>query len=181
MNQNEIKNSIVKECLTDALFMLMEKKKFDKISITELCEKAGVSRLSFYRNYNSKEDIIVKYLDNKANIWWNRQLKDSKKDIILGMFKHFYKEKDKLKIIYKSELSHLLYQNILNCTGPKNELSDNEAYSNGWISGGIFGFLDEWIKRGFIETPEELTDIFNNKQKYYTNSDIIDNNYRLYG
>ena len=62
MNKNEIANNIVKESLTDALFYLMSKKDFNNIAITELSKKAGVSRLSFYRNFDSKEDIIKKWI-----------------------------------------------------------------------------------------------------------------------
>ena len=115
MNKNEIANNIVRESLTDALFSLMSKKEFNDITITELSKKAGVSRLSFYRNYNSKEEIIVKYLDDKANQWWEKQISDRSGDVILEMFNHFYSERDKLAIIYKAGLSHLLYQNILVC------------------------------------------------------------------
>lgn len=25
---------------------------------------------------------------------------------------------------------------------------------------GLFGFLDEWINRGFYETPEQITELF---------------------
>lgn len=177
MNKNEIANNIVKESLTDALFTLMSKKDFNEITITELSKKAGVSRLSFYRNYNSKENIITQYLYEKAIKWWEEQIKDKSSDVILGMFNHFYSEKDKLDIIYKAGLSHLLYQNILDCSGPKDDMNNNVAYTNGWISGGIFGFLDEWIKRGFKEPPKELATIFKNRKSYYTNIDIIENSY----
>ena len=34
------------------------------------------------------------------------------------MFNHFYSERDKLYIIYKAGLLHLLYQNFLECSGP---------------------------------------------------------------
>ena len=177
MNKNEIANTIVKESLTDALFNLMDKKSFNDITITELSKKAGVSRLSFYRNYTSKEEIIVKYLDDKANLWWEKQISDRSSDVILGMFNHFYLERDKLAIIYKSGLSHLLYQNILDCSGPSKDLENKVAYTNGWVSGGIFGFVDEWIKRGFKESPKELANIFKNRKDYYTNMDMIENSY----
>ena len=177
MNKNEIANNIVKESLTDALFTLMSKKEFNDITITELSKKAGVSRLSFYRNYTSKEEIIVKYLDDKANQWWEKQISDKSGDVILEMFNHFYSERDKLAIIYKAGLSHLLYQNIFDCSGPSEELENKVAYTNGWVSGGIFGFVDEWIKRGFKESPKELANIFKNRKDYYTNMDMIENSY----
>ena len=50
-----------KQCLTDALFLLLEHKPFQKITIKELTEKAGVSRLTFYRSFDTKEDILKRY------------------------------------------------------------------------------------------------------------------------
>lgn len=52
-------NKLTRECLQKALVCLMDEKDFEKISITELVKTSGVSRQSFYRNYRSKEDILV--------------------------------------------------------------------------------------------------------------------------
>ena len=56
-------NQLVRESIFTALMILMERKSFSEITITEIVNKAGVSRMSYYRNYNSKEDIINIYLD----------------------------------------------------------------------------------------------------------------------
>ncbi|MBM9833823.1 TetR/AcrR family transcriptional regulator, partial [Enterococcus faecalis] len=47
---NKEANQITRESLETALLFLMEKKELTKISISELVEKAGVSRNAFYRN-----------------------------------------------------------------------------------------------------------------------------------
>lgn len=172
-----IRKTQTKEIIELSLFNLLKNKKFSNITILEITNKAGVNRSSFYRNYNSKEEIIINYLDRKTNEWWNNQIKDKKGDVIFGLFNHYYNEKDLLLLLYNSKLSYLLYQNILNCSGPKNNLENKIAYTNGWISGGIFGFLDEWIKRGCKESPKELADIFKNRKDYYTNIDMIENSY----
>jgi AcrR family transcriptional regulator len=174
---SNIRKTYTKENIEAALFSLLKKKKFNDITILEITTKAGVNRVSFYRNYNSKEDIIINYLDKKTNEWWDKQIQDKSGDVILGLFNHYYNEKEILLLLYQSNLSHLLYQNILDCSGPKENLSNNVAYTNGWISGGIFGFLDEWIKRGCIETPQELAKIFKNRKSYYENIDLINESY----
>ena len=43
-------NVFVKQCIVDGLFDLMENKKFEDITITEIIKRAGVSRMGFYRN-----------------------------------------------------------------------------------------------------------------------------------
>ena len=95
MNKNEIANNIVKESLTDALFSLMSKKKFNDIAITELSKKAGVSRLSFYRNFDSKEDIIKKWITNTTDNFLKKSdisyKNDSAKDYFIKLFTHLEK------------------------------------------------------------------------------------------
>ena len=59
-------NFVIKESLTEALFILMRKKPFEEITITEISKLAGVSRISFYRNFDSKEDVLVKYIFEKS-------------------------------------------------------------------------------------------------------------------
>ena len=53
-------NLIVIESLKESLLKLIAEKPYDKITIMELCQKAGVSRMGFYGNFKTKHDIIKK-------------------------------------------------------------------------------------------------------------------------
>lgn len=55
---NKESNRITRECLQTALIYLMSQMPFDKITISELVRRSGVSRTAFYRNYSSKEEIL---------------------------------------------------------------------------------------------------------------------------
>lgn len=59
MDKRKENNMRVKRKITDALFLLMSEKSLADIHITELVKKAGVARASFYRNYSSKENVLV--------------------------------------------------------------------------------------------------------------------------
>lgn len=56
-------HEIVIEAITDALFELIDKKPIDEISVSELIIRAGISRGTYYNNFDSKEDIINTFLD----------------------------------------------------------------------------------------------------------------------
>ena len=56
---NDATNRITRECIQTALLQLLNDKDIDKISISELTRRAGVSRTAFYNNYSSKEDVLV--------------------------------------------------------------------------------------------------------------------------
>lgn len=51
---NESRNVYVVEQLTGAMLALLEEKPLADISISELCDRAGVGRTSFYRNFEEK-------------------------------------------------------------------------------------------------------------------------------
>lgn len=55
---NKESNRLTRECLQTALISLMGQKSFDKITISELVRRSGVSRTAFYRNYRTKEDVL---------------------------------------------------------------------------------------------------------------------------
>ena len=63
MDKNDIKKSFVRESITGALLELMKKQEFEDITISDLVNRAGVGRASFYRNYISKEDVLKKELE----------------------------------------------------------------------------------------------------------------------
>ena len=64
---NKESNRMTKECLQTALITLMGQKPFDKITISEIVRKSGVSRTAFYRNYETKEDILNEVSDVFTN------------------------------------------------------------------------------------------------------------------
>ena len=48
-----------KKNVYNALIELMKGKSFDQISIVNIVVEADIARLTFYRNYSSKEDVVV--------------------------------------------------------------------------------------------------------------------------
>ncbi len=47
-----------KHYIVQALFKLMGSYAYEKISVTDIAEKAGVGRATFYRYFKRKEDVI---------------------------------------------------------------------------------------------------------------------------
>lgn len=60
-NRNK-RNLFARECIVMALLKLIKEKPFSSITISELTVKAGVSRITFYRNYTSKEEVLTSYI-----------------------------------------------------------------------------------------------------------------------
>ncbi|MGN1398927.1 MAG: TetR/AcrR family transcriptional regulator [Erysipelotrichaceae bacterium] len=151
----------VDKYLTIALFSLMKKKSFDRITVTEITNKAGVGRNSFYRNFSSKEDIIKKWLDDITKSFLESSKinysNDSLKDYFYKLFTHLNNYKQETSLIYRANLTYLLKdkfeETFLNSNHDK---YDN--YKSYFIIGGIFNIYYYWIINGYKETPQELSE-----------------------
>lgn len=55
-----------KHYIVQALFKLMGAYEYDKISVTDIANKAGVGRATFYRYFKRKEDVIVFYFEHNT-------------------------------------------------------------------------------------------------------------------
>ena len=67
---NQEKNSYVRSQILKALLEMMRIDNFDSITISNLTAKAEVGRASFYRNYQTKEDVLrqeAERLNNELN------------------------------------------------------------------------------------------------------------------
>ena len=60
-SNREAKN-FTKECVVQAFLQLLEEKEYQKITVSEIAKKSGVSRNAIYRNFKSKEMILKIYL-----------------------------------------------------------------------------------------------------------------------
>lgn len=56
---NQESREFTKECIKIAMVEIAQKEPFDKITVSALVQRAGVSRAAFYRNYHSKEDVVA--------------------------------------------------------------------------------------------------------------------------
>ena len=69
MGRKKISSDFLKECIADALFILLRTKSIESITVREITELANVSRITYYRNFTSKENVIEFKLDKLMTEW----------------------------------------------------------------------------------------------------------------
>lgn len=151
----------VTQYITNSLFELMKVKPYNDISITEITDKAKVNRVSFYRNFTSKEDIIDKWIKSTTQNFLSKSdisyQKDSTIDYFTKLFSHLEKYKTEATLIYKANLFNLLKDefdnNLINLH--KKEYSNYKSY---FLAGGIFNVYYFWLINGCIETPHQVAE-----------------------
>ncbi len=58
MNKQESRYFYTASLMDEALLLLLEQKEFDRITVKELCQKAGVNRTTFYLHYEGMNDLL---------------------------------------------------------------------------------------------------------------------------
>ena len=162
---NEGRNQYVVEQITRALLGLMKEKPINDISIGELCKKAGVGRASFYRNFESKEKVILRELRKRLEEWRSSAIAQPDFNFTRALFEHYYKEREICVLLYRQGLAHLSLQSIKDVYGPKLEQSNIDAYRAAFFAYGLYGWLEEWFKRGLQETPSQMAALLEESQK----------------
>ncbi|WP_234538269.1 TetR/AcrR family transcriptional regulator [Paenibacillus pseudetheri] len=62
-HSNKETNRLTREAICTALVFLIQEQPFNKITITDIVKRAGVSRTAYYNNYSSKQEILVDLVD----------------------------------------------------------------------------------------------------------------------
>lgn len=160
---NEGRNAYVTEHLTEACLKLLQDKPLGAISVSELCEEAGVGRASFYRNFESKEDILRTHLHRLFSGWADGCLNGEDRPLsewIGSLFDHFERHREFYALLNRQNLIYLLKDMILERNELTLECSAREAYAKAFVSYALYGWIEVWFQRGMKESAEEMKRLF---------------------
>lgn len=49
--------------IIEGTMLCLEKYTINELPLTEVCKKAGVSRMTFYRHFKNKEEVVLEYFE----------------------------------------------------------------------------------------------------------------------
>lgn len=157
---NENLNKVVRESLQQALLMLMDSKEFGKISVTELCEKAGVSRMAFYGNFESiddlLEDIVRAYSADLVYRIGSPFRHGISLDWYVQMFTRVEANADILSLLFRAGFKYK-YLSIINASVLHNpNISTHKKYLRLSWAGSIVNIIIYWIDNNLTESVSEI-------------------------
>lgn len=149
--------------IVQALFKLMGQYQYEKISVTDVVNKAGVGRATFYRYFKRKEDVIIYYFEhgkkafNSERHYYPRCKEDYVKTAE-NVFKFFKDNLEQFKLIRKARLEYL-YLDYLNknfAESFQNDGREGDDYLPCLYAGMLFNVSIRWLDRDCKEKEEEL-------------------------
>lgn len=162
MKRKKTETDLLKLYMAEAIILLLEKNNFSDITIKEITRKAGVNRSSYYRNFNSKEEIIVFFYTFVLNKCIPIKPLPKTEEHLLNIFNQFLSYKKELLTLHKNNVSYLLLEVLNNYFIKQNLLMKNIGFKKEfelcYHTGGIFNTLLLWFDFEMKPEPNLLVE-----------------------
>lgn len=160
------RNQHIRMCIAKSLIELLGYKSLEDITITLLAKTAHVSRMTFYKYYVCKQDVLSDYMYELMSEY----MEEAKKQTDIGHFReekhicHCFKFFSKYSLEIETLVKANLYSVIINAVNdymdtyilPNSSYSCYELY---YYGGAICNTYIKWLEAGMAESPEEIARI----------------------
>ncbi|SHO43661.1 TetR/AcrR family transcriptional regulator [Anaerocolumna xylanovorans] len=162
---NQLSNQVVKESIETAFILLLENNRNEQITISDIVRKAGVSRMAYYRNYNSKEEILDSYMRTNWKTVQEAISPYAGMDDPLSCWTTLFSTIQQFVNSYLVLLNAGMGETILRFIDElfveliPNDSNSAPVLSHFW-SGATYNVLSEWIRTGMQQPPHKMAEIF---------------------
>ena len=148
--------------IVEAMFILLREKDFENIRISEIADLAGVNRSTYYRHFHSRQDIARFYYQHLLERCFAEahERRPDNEEYLRIIFRAFKKEKEKLLLLDRNNLSFLLLE-IMNFYffARKDNCSARSEIHFYYHVGGVFNAFLFWLHEDMKTSPDILARI----------------------
>lgn len=166
---------ITKKALASALKQLMERKSFEKITVSDIAEECGLNRQTFYYHFQDKYDLVnwVFYNDVVARVLHNdpyTNWSDVMLDVlcIMRQNKTFYIKtlntsgqntfQDYFFSVTKDLLLEIIEETAAGTKGRKDLDEEDKNSLAEFCAYGLVGMTMQWARKGMKESPQQIVE-----------------------
>jgi AcrR family transcriptional regulator len=160
--------------LGDALMALLEERSFDKITVQDVLDRAGVGRSTFYVHYRDKQDLFLSdvedFFELCSGLLKRHNASPDRLLPVQEVFAHIREMRDFYAAVVRSgkvsEIQALgrgffarSIDERLQSAGMKIDPVERSAKAHA-LAGSFFSLLDWWIDKGMKADPKEMDSLF---------------------
>ena len=146
-----------REWLCSAMLDLLKLRKFDEITIKDVCREADLSRQTFYQIFESKEEIIEYHF---GELFSEFRVRCAGFDCItlteltIQFFTFFSQQADFIQVLTENNMSYVLerqFERYLPEIGLFQRINETEAfpdYTVSYVAGALCQILIHWYEKG---------------------------------
>lgn len=155
---------LTRECIITALLYLMKDVPFEKITVTSIIERSGVSRAGFYRNFTSKEDVLEEIAkmahDELSASIADEKYKNNPYQWYVDFFQAIVEHPDIFDLLIQAKVPHDYLFNATTLTQQSDApQTAKEHYFAIAASNALKEIIIDWFQNGMKESPEEMAEI----------------------
>lgn len=162
-------SQITKKAIEASLKNLLLKKPFDKITINDIAEDCGISRMTFYYHFKDIYDLVEWAREEDA-----KKILEGKDDYktwtqgFLNLFEEVLKNKPFILNVYRSVgreqvenyLYKIVYDLLLNVVEEKAQgmtvRDEDKEFIADFYKYAFVGLMLDWVKNGMKEDPHKI-------------------------
>lgn len=165
--------------LINALLALMKTTPYEEISVKQILLESKLSRKTFYRNFDDKDDLLNAHIDSLLLEYRNDLIVNNNyifTNIMYVVSDFIIKNKEKLVILWENNLEYMLLKKLnsfiltTHYSLKKNNTSRIDDYIVMLNNGAVWNVMNEWMKSGMQDPIDEilasLSDYLMNIEKY---------------
>ena len=155
--------------LENGLLRLMQRRRYEDISVSDLCDYLQIPRKSFYRYFSSKDGALVALLDHTLADFFEEPMERT--GTALGDLDHYfvfwYQQKTLLDALQRNSLSGFLVERANAFALREGHMPKQFKGLSPEIQGvalsfaicGLMSMILQWHRSGFKLSPDEMTKI----------------------
>ena len=170
-----------KMVIRKSFITLINQKPFSKITLKEVCQLAQINHSTFYRYYSDIYDWKKQLEeDSLAYLEWliHNTIQTSRREMHLSNARALKENKDVFQAMispnfesgFMQKVDGLYFQLELEEAQKKkgSDLTQEEYWNCYYKVSGMNGVIQQWVRSGMKESPEELTDYLIKKDELFS-------------
>jgi AcrR family transcriptional regulator len=165
--------------LQEAFVELMKEKPFKRIQITEIADRAEVSRPAFYLHFHSKEELLISHIDVVFDEFYEEAKREmeagnmmDRKQISIMLFQHWKKHANTLQMVVDAGAQGILLERLrlhantviseIRSRKKKNAIpsASLHEYVVDFFAGGAYMLLSKWLANNMSHSAEQMGELF---------------------
>jgi len=148
-----------KDFITTAMLQMLTKEKLQALTVSQVCKRAGVSRMAFYRNFDGLEQILYEYYQPKiADVFDVIRRQSSQFSVKFHSQLNFFNMfgDDLLSSIdrgFEPIIQRIFIEEI-----KKFYAADSDGYRTTFMSAGVYAIWQKWLLDGQQKPLKEIMD-----------------------
>ena len=156
------RENLTRKYIFESFYSILKKKHYDSITVSDICARAGISRMSFYRNFESKENLLFRAIEEIAKII-RANINNLNEINQYFLIKSFFEAFQKYTSVISSFENSPVYNSLLSIANEQIKIKFEGDFINKtskyipiFYLSAIGATVLEWLKSGANETPDEM-------------------------